>query len=166
MNRKLLLLLLTLSYSQLPIGSVAPNFHLLDENKKNHELAFYQGNYVVLYFYPMDFTPGCTAEACNFRDYYSEFTANNIKIIGISWDSPQKHKSFIDKYNLQFSLLSDEGGKISTLYDASGWFFPKRFTYIINPQGVIINVYKNFHIDTHAEDILNFISEHKIESKK
>ena len=138
----------------------------MDENKKFHELTAYQGNYVVLYFYPMDFTPGCTKEACKFRDLYSDFTAENIKILGVSWDSPQKHKSFIDEYNLQFTLLSDEDGRVSALYKANGWFFTKRFTYIINPQGEIINVYKDFHIDTHAEEILHFISNHKSTSKK
>ena len=167
MNKKIfLILLITLSYSQLPIGSIAPNFNLMDQNKTKHELYSYKDSYLVLYFYPRDFTPGCTAEACSFRDYYSEFRANNINIIGISSDPPQKHKSFIDKYNLQFSLLSDENGKIATLYDANGWFFPKRFTYVINPQGIIINVYKDFNIDTHSEDILKFISKYKIETQK
>ena len=112
--------------SQLKVNTIAPDFTLDDANGISHTLSDYQGQFVILYFYPKDNTPGCTMEACNFRDNFSEFRAQNAIILGVSWDSSKNHASFTEKYSLPFTLLSDNKGDVSKKYDAAGWFVPKR----------------------------------------
>ena len=153
----ILLLFLTFQFAGVVIGDQAPDFTLLDANDIAHTLSDYKDQFVILYFYPKDNTPGCTKEACNFRDNFSQIRAQNAIILGISWDSSEKHASFIDKHKLPFTLLSDPTGKISKLYDAAGWFFPKRYTFIIDPDGKIRNVYKKFDISGHSSEIITFI---------
>ena len=101
----------------------APDFNLLDENGKARRLADFRGKPVVLYFYPKDDTPGCTVEACNFRDDYHVYEENGFVILGVSPDSPKSHTKFKEKFHLPFSLLADEGHKIA---DAYGVWGPKK----------------------------------------
>ena len=143
--------------SQLKVNTIAPDFTLDDANGISHTLSDYQGQFVILYFYPKDNTPGCTMEACNFRDNFSEFRAQNAIILGVSWDSSKNHASFTEKYSLPFTLLSDNKGDVSKKYDAAGWFVPKRYTYIIDPKGEIVKVYTKFDISAHSKEIITFI---------
>ena len=130
-----ILLLITSGFSQLKINTIAPDFTLTDAIGNPHTLSNYQGQFVILYFYPKDNTPGCTKEACSFRDSFSQIRAQNATILGVSWDSSERHASFSKKYNLPFTLLSDIKGDVTEEYKAAGWFMPKRYTYIIDPKG-------------------------------
>ena len=144
------------------VGQQAPDFKLSDENGKIHQLSDYQGKYVLLYFYPKDDTPGCTTEACNFRDDYSNYNNANVIILGVSPDSPQSHAKFKNKYNLPFTLLADEDHKVCELFGVWG---PKksfgkeyegvhRTTYLINPDGWIQKVYEKVSPANHSIEVL------------
>jgi len=123
-------------------GIKAPDFELSDETGKIRRLSDFQGSPVVLYFYPKDDTPGCTTEACNFRDDYSQYQSSEGIILGISPDSPSSHTKFKSKYNLPFSLLSDEDHKICALYGAWGpkKSFGKEYDGVLRTTYVIENV--------------------------
>ena len=111
---------------QIKVGDLAPNFKLKDENDKDHILADYKGKNIVIYFYPKDFTPGCTQQACSLRDISKELNDRNAVVLGISYDSGKKHEDFSKKHKLNFPLLSDTDKSISKLYNSNGWFSPKR----------------------------------------
>ena len=145
-------------YGESLLGKIAPDFTLPDQSNINHTLSDYRGKNIVLYFYPKDSTPGCTKEACSFRDSYKEISNLNTIIFGISYDSPRKHQYFKNKLSLPFTLLSDIDGSISKSYNASGWFFPKRKTYIIDTTGIIIKIYDKVDISSHTKDIIEFLS--------
>jgi len=149
---------LSLAFSNPIIGELAPDFILPDESNTNHTLSNYRGKNVILYFYPRDNTPGCTREACSFRDLYSEIIELNTIIFGVSYDKPSKHQRFKSKFSLPFTLLSDIDGSVSKLYNADGWFFPKRKTYLIDSSGVIVQVYEKVDISNHTKDIIDFLS--------
>lgn len=145
------------------VGQQAPDFMLLDEKGQIHHLSDYQGKYVLLYFYPKDDTPGCTTEACNFRDDYSQYDDANVIILGVSPDSPQSHAKFKNKYNLPFTLLADEDHKVCDLFGVWG---PKksfgkeyegvhRTTYLINPDGRIQKVYEKVSPANHSVEVLD-----------
>ena len=122
------------------IGEFAPDFTLPDQDGEPVTLSNYRGeSSVVLFFYPKDFSPGCTTQACHFRDSYEDFTDLGAEVLGISSDSVESHKKFLDEYLFPFRLLSDEGGKIRKLYGATKGFglLPGRYTFIIDTQGVI-----------------------------
>ena len=153
------ILLLTTGFSQLKVNTIAPDFTLTDGAGISHTLSDYRGQFIILYFYPKDNTPGCTKEACSFRDNFSQIRAQNATILGVSWDSSEKHASFSEKYNLPFTLLSDIKGDVTEAYEAAGWFMPKRYTYIIDPLGKIVNIYKKFDISSHSENIIKFLRE-------
>ena len=129
------------------------NFKLADQNGKYHKLADYKGKWVVLYFYPKDDTPGCTVEACKFRDGLNRLQELNVVILGVSKDSVASHKKFAEKYHLNFPVLSDENMETIGAYNAlsEGTI---RMTYLINPQGEIQKVYENVNPAVHAEEIL------------
>ncbi len=141
----------------------ASHFSLPDQNGAMHTLTEYNGKWVILYFYPKDDTPGCTKEACSFRDNISEFTKRGITIIGVSKDSISSHRKFADKYHLNFTLLSDEHLETIKAYNSWGEkkFMGKVFsgvlrnTYLINPQGKIAKVYEKVNPLVHSEQILN-----------
>jgi len=147
----------------LPNGSKAPDFSLPDQKGNIHRLSDYRGKWIVLYFYPKDNTPGCTTEACKFRDQYNTFEDLNTVILGISKDSTQSHDKFIQKFNLPFTLLSDTDGKVIESYGA--WqlksMYGKSFmgivrsTYLINPEGTIAKVYPKVKVKDHASEILH-----------
>jgi peroxiredoxin Q/BCP len=137
----------------LNVKDKAPDFTLPDEKEREHKLSEYSGNWVLLYFYPKDFTPGCIKEACSLRDNFEKLK-DKIKIIGISADSVESHKKFSQKYTLPFMLLSDPGRNVIKLYGATGLIFAKRVSFLINPKGVIEKVYDKVNPETHADEIL------------
>ena len=143
-------------------GIPAPDFELMDENSTPRKLSDYLGKPVVLYFYPKDDTPGCTTEACAFRDDYGEYEKAGVVILGVSPDSPKAHTKFKQKYNLPFTLLADENHAVCLLYDVWG---PKKYmgksydgvyrtTFLIGADGNIIRVYENVKPDGHSRQIL------------
>ncbi|MDE2599372.1 MAG: peroxiredoxin [Rhodocyclaceae bacterium] len=139
-------------------GSLAPTFALKDQGGKVQKLEDYRGKWVVLYFYPKDDTPGCTEEACKFRDDMMEITQMGAQVLGISVDDSASHAKFAAKYNLPFPLLADEGGTTAKAYGAfSDWGLfgiAKRYTYLIDPQGRIAKVYLKVDTSKHSADII------------
>ncbi len=141
----------------------APLFSLLDQNGKHHALAAYTGSWVVVYFYPKDNTPGCTKEACGFRDRGAEYTKRGIVVLGISKDSVASHKKFADKYHLTFPILSDEDHAVAEAYGAWGVkkFMGREFTgvlrntYLIHPNGEIVKSYIGVNPLVHAAEIVH-----------
>lgn len=137
------------------VGNIAPDFSLLSQNGTPVSLQDFRGKKaVVLYFYPKDDTPGCTAEACAFRDSYEVFQDAGAEVIGVSDDSIESHQKFAAKHNLPFTLLSDTGNKIRQSYGvpATLWILPGRVTYVIDKNGIIQHIFDsmlNFqgHID-------------------
>lgn len=143
----------------------APDFTLQDENGTEKALHEYKGKWVVLYFYPKDDTPGCTTEACNFRDDYSAYEKANVVILGVSPDSPKSHAKFKAKYQLPFTLLADEEHKVCELYEVWGRkkFMGKEYdgvfrtTFLINPEGMIEKVFENVKPSDHSAEVLALI---------
>ena len=142
----------------LELNTTAPAFELLDAKGMPQSLHNFLGSWIVLYFYPKDDTPGCTAEACTFRDAYSEFEKRNVKIIGISSDPQQSHKDFVAKHQLPFILLSDLTKETIKAYGAKG-IYTKRISYLINPEGKIAKAYDNVNPTQHAGQILKDLDE-------
>ncbi|MBE9178341.1 peroxiredoxin [Oculatella sp. LEGE 06141] len=138
----------------LSVGTQAPNFIVKDTNGNTVTLADYAGKTVILYFYPKDDTPGCTKEACGFRDYYADYQGKDVTVFGVSMDDESSHKLFTDKYSLPFPLLADVDGTITKAYDVDGGGYSKRVTYVIDGEGKIVKVYDAVKTDTHASDIL------------
>ena len=161
-----IIILFSFCLCQIKIGDLAANFSLTDENNKIHTLKEYKGKNVVLYFYPKDFTPGCTQQACSLRDISKELTGRNAIVLGISYDSGKKHNGFSKKYNLNFPLLSDKDKSISKLYESKGWLFPKRKTFIINKKGEIAYIIDPVNIITHNDIILSVLDSLLISSPK
>lgn len=149
----------------LEVGVKAPNFILKNKDGEEFALSNYLGKKVVVYFYPKDNTPGCTRQACAFRDNYDEFKKRDIVVIGISKDSEDSHKKFIEKYELPFILLSDPTLEVMEQYGVWGEkkmygktvFGVSRSTFLINEEGVIEKVFKKANPDTNAEDILKAV---------
>ena len=156
-------LLLTASSSSiaaLKVGDKAPNFSLQDQNTITHALSDYEGQWVVLYFYPKDDTPGCTTQACDFRDAVKRIIASKSVVFGLSLDSVASHKLFAEKYNLPFSLLADEKGEVSELYDSLRKLlsYAKRNTFMVDPKGNIAKIYLSVDPKTHSEMVLSDLS--------
>ena len=147
------------SLAALKVGDRAPNFSLRDQNNLTHDLNDYKGNWVVLYFYPKDGTPGCTTQACDFRDAVKRIIASKSVVFGVSLDSVESHKLFSEKNKLPFSLLSDETGEVAKLYDSLRnllvYKTAKRNTFIIDPKGVVAKIYLSVNPKNHSEMILN-----------
>jgi peroxiredoxin Q/BCP len=147
----------------LQVGDVAPAFSLPDQNGSTVELSHFHGQRVVIYFYPKDDTPGCTKEACNFRDQWARFEEHNIAVLGISKDGAGSHSKFIDKYSLPFTLLTDaEPCPVAESYGSYGLkkFMGKeymgmmRHTFVVDPEGHIEKAYLKVKAETMADDIL------------
>lgn len=146
----------------LEVGDLAPDFSILDGDGNRITLADLRGKTVVLYFYPRDNTPGCTKEACGFRDRYADFQANNIVILGVSTDDAKKHTKFTQKYDLPFPLLCDTDAELSTAYGVYGLkkFMGKEFmginrtTFVIDPNGQIAKIYRKVKAEPHPADVL------------
>lgn len=138
----------------LTVGATAPDFTTTDTNGNTVKLSDYAGKTVILYFYPKDDTPGCTKEACSFRDYYADFQGKDVTVFGVSMDDEASHLAFTQKFNLPFPLLTDVDGKITKAYDVDGGGYSKRVTFVIGGDGKISKVYTTVATATHASDIL------------
>jgi thioredoxin-dependent peroxiredoxin len=146
----------------LPRGASAPDFTLQDDTGQNRSLSDYRGQSLVLYFYPKDDTPGCTTEACNFRDDYSAYEQAGVTILGVSPDTPKSHAKFKAKFGLPFPLLADIDHKICDLYGVWGrkkmmgreYDGVLRTTFIIDPQGKIAQVFENVKPAEHSVEVL------------
>jgi len=146
-------------------GSKAPSFSGKNQDGKGVKLSSFKGKNVVLYFYPRDMTPGCTTEACDFRDNFEKF--DDVAVIGVSADSPEKHKKFIEKYDLPFDLIADEEKKILNQYGVwqeKNLYGKKsmgivRTTFIIDKKGKIHKVFPKVRVKGHIEAILETLSE-------
>ena len=145
----------------LTVGATAPDFTVKDTNGKTVKLSDYAGKMVVMYFYPKDDTPGCTKQACSFRDNYDQYLSKGITVFGVSLDDASSHKAFTDKFNLPFPLLADTDAAITTAYgvvtDRNGTRYAQRVTYVIN-DGKIEQVYDTINTETHATDVLTAIA--------
>lgn len=146
----------------LKIGDKAPGFRLPDQGGKEHDLKDYAGKWVLLYFYPKDDTPGCTVEACAFRDSFPKFRRLGIAVLGVSVDPVKRHAKFVEKYGLPFTLLSDEKKELVNAY---GVWAKKKFmgreymgtlrnSYLIDPEGRIAKIYEGVKPKDHAEEVL------------
>ncbi len=142
----------------LKIGDDAPTFTLPDSQGNQVNLNDYKGQWLVLYFYPKDDTPGCTTEACHFRDDFKLLESLGAKVVGVSIDDSFSHKKFAEKYNLPFPLLSDASGEVASRYGALNNFLviklAKRYTYLINPQGKIAKIYLSVDTSKHSQEII------------
>ncbi|HEY9644543.1 MAG TPA: peroxiredoxin [Coleofasciculaceae cyanobacterium] len=135
-------------------GTTAPNFTVKDTHGNTVSLSDYAGKTVVLYFYPKDDTPGCTKEACSFRDNYSAYQGKDLVVFGVSMDDEASHQAFTSKFSLPFPLLADVNGELTKAYDVDGGGYSKRVTYVIDGTGKIAKVYSSVQTATHATDIL------------
>lgn len=138
-------------------GDKAPYFALYGDDERMHTRDEYRGKKIVVYFYPKNFTPGCTQEACSLRDDFDVFKRNNIEVIGISYDTVASHKDFKKKYNLPFVLLSDPKSEIFDAYGAKGMLFNSRITYIIDEAGTILKIFHHVSPATHAREIADYL---------
>ena len=140
----------------------APDFELLDENNVPHKLSDYLGKPVLLYFYPKDDTPGCTTEACEFRDDYDEYERAGVVILGVSPDSPKSHKKFKEKYNLPFTLLADQDHHVCEVYGVWGkksmygkeYYGVLRTSFLINADGKLVEIFENVKPKGHSQQVL------------
>jgi peroxiredoxin Q/BCP len=124
----------------LSVDTNAPSFTVKDTQGNTVSLSDFSGKTVVMYFYPKDDTPGCTKQACSFRDNYTEYQGKDIVVLGVSVDDEASHQKFTEKYSLPFPLLADTDGAITKAYDVEGGGYAKRVTYVIDGQGKIIHV--------------------------
>ena len=147
------------------IGEKAPEFQLVNQNGEKVSLADFLGKHVVLYFYPKDMTPGCTTEACDFRDHHEQFENLNAVIVGVSPDPAERHVKFIEKHGLPFVLLADENHEVAELYDV--WKLKKNFgkeymgiersTFVINKEGILEKEWRKVKVKDHVEEALEFV---------
>jgi len=141
------------------IGTSAPEFNLPDAYGKLHNLKNFQGKWLVLYFYPKDDTPGCTKEACSFRDDLFALEKLGAQVVGISVDDGNSHANFAKKYHLPFPLLTDKDGKVAqqfgALTDLGLIKFAKRYTFLISPEGKISKIYTSVDTSKHSQEIID-----------
>ena len=147
-------------------GDIAPDFTLSDQHNQPHALSAYRGKWVLLYFYPKDDTPGCTKEACAFRDHFPAFQQLALPVFGISVDSVKSHDKFVKKYDLPLTLLADENKEVVRLYgvwekkmrcgrESEG---TNRWSFLIAPDGTIAKIYEKVKPEQHAEDVLRDVA--------
>lgn len=154
---------------KLKLKQKAPQFKTVDQNGKLHELKEWQGKWLILYFYPKDDTPGCTKEACSFRDNFAKFKKKRIVVVGISADDKKTHKRFAKKYNLPFMLLADNKKEVIKKYNVWGkktfmghsYLGIKRTTFLIDPSGKVAKIYENVKPDDHALQIIEDLKQIK-----
>jgi peroxiredoxin Q/BCP len=171
MRRNVLLLLLVLlvgliapafadeAASALPqVGQAAPDFRLQDQNGKWHTAADHRGHWLVLYFYPKDFTPGCTTEVCTFRDDIAKLRKAGADVVGVSLDDVKSHADFAAKYHVPFPLLADSDKKMAEAYGVltskMGMHYAKRTTFLIDPQGKVAKVYQDVDPEKNSGQVL------------
>ena len=149
---------LAYSASSVEIGGPAPEFELPDQVGQLHSLEDYRDQWVVLYFYPKDETPGCTTQACEFRDNIFAFRKLNAQILGVSLDDVDSHKEFAENHNLPFPLLADTEGTAADLYGVKtrmmGFTVAKRQTFLIDPDGNVAKHYEKVDPDEHSAEVL------------
>jgi thioredoxin-dependent peroxiredoxin len=138
----------------LKVSAQAPDFNVKDTNGNAVTLAGLAGKKVVMYFYPKDDTPGCTKQACSFRDNYATYQDKGIVVLGVSQDDEAAHQAFTAKFSLPFPLLADVGGALSKAYDVDAGGYSKRVTYAIDETGKIVLVDESVNTSTHADDVL------------
>src|SRR4051795_5779622 len=148
-------------------GQLAPNHALVASNGQTVQLSDFRGKNVVLYFYPKDMTPGCTTEACDFRDQYEDFSELNTVILGVSPDPIKRHEKFIEKHNLPFLLLADEENELAKAFDV--WKLKKNFgkeymgiersTFILDSEGKIVKEWRKVKVKNHSNEVFQFIQE-------
>jgi peroxiredoxin Q/BCP len=151
----------------LEAGDRPPAFTLYDQDGTRHRLSEYRGQTVVLYFYPRDETPGCTKQACNFRDHFDEIRAEGAVILGVSTDSAESHRKFREHHDLPFPLLADEDAKVATKYGAWGEktlygrksIGMTRSTFIVGPNGKLTRVWKRAKAADNGEVVLKALRE-------
>lgn len=140
------------------VGEAAPDFDLPDQNGLSHNLQEFTGKWLVLYFYPKDDTPGCTQEACAFRDDLHKLTALGAQVVGISVDDGDSHAEFAKKYHLPFPLLADKSAEVAAKYGSLTNLglikFAKRYTFLIDPQGKVAKVYLKVETSKHSTEII------------
>jgi peroxiredoxin Q/BCP len=145
------------------VGNPAPEFSLPDQAGASRSLADYRGRWVVLYFYPRDDTPGCTTEACRFRDDHALLKQLGAEILGVSVDSRERHAGFSRKHELPFPLLADTDGAVARLYGALWGVWPLRFarrhTFLIDPRGRIAKIYRAVNPSTHSREVMTDLKE-------
>jgi len=147
------------------INDLAPDFTLKNQAGETRTLSAYRGQYVVLYFYPKDDTPGCTIQACSYRDNMEEFTKRNIKVFGISKDDVKSHSKFLAKFNLNFELLADDALEVVSLYDVykeknmygKAVMGVVRTTFVVDPQGKIVAVFDKVNPEVDVQKVLSVI---------
>ena len=139
----------------LEIGHLAPDFTLKDDTGQLRTLKAMRGKKMVLYFYPMDSTPGCTKQACSIRNSFTDLTSAGIEVWGISPDSVRSHAAFKKEHNLPFPLLSDKGKKVAKIYGVKRFFGVKRVTFLIDKQGMIGAILKDIDVKHHAHQIID-----------
>lgn len=165
----LLLMILALksnAASKLPkVGDIAPAFALADQSGKIRKLEDYSGKWVVLYFYPKDDTPGCTKEACSFRDDLKQLEKLGVQVIGVSVDDSDSHAKFADKYHLPFPLLADQDAKVAESYGAVNNLLiikiAKRYTFLIDPSGKIAQIYLDVNTSRHSQEIIDDLKKYQ-----
>jgi peroxiredoxin Q/BCP len=149
------------------IGKKAPDFSLPDQSGKIRSLAEYAGKYLLIYFYPKDMTSGCTVEAQNFRDSLNNFSKRNAQIIGVSCDSCQSHQKFVDKENLNFTLLADENKQMVEAYGVwkeksmygKKYMGVSRESFLLDQNGVVVKHYEKVDPKSHAQEVLEDLAE-------
>jgi peroxiredoxin Q/BCP len=145
------------------VNDKAPDFNSLDQDGNKIALKDYKGKWVVLYFYPKDFTSGCTIEAHNFQRDQTQYQGKNAVVLGVSVDSADSHKKFCAKEGLNFKLLADTDYKVSTAYGSLTNMglvkFASRHTFIINPEGKIVKVYEDVNPNKHSEEVLSALTD-------
>jgi peroxiredoxin Q/BCP len=148
----------TVSAEAIEVGAMAPDFTLIDQNNKPQTLSKKRGKWVIIYFYPKDETPGCTTEACNFRDNILSLRVKKAIVWGISVDNSKSHAAFSENHKLPFTLLADPAGKVAKQYGSLLnmviFKIAKRHSFIIDPNGKIVKIYRNVNPKSHVEQIL------------
>lgn len=151
--------------SDLEVGKQAPRFELLDQTEAKHSLSDYLGKWVVLYFYPKDDTPGCTKQACAFRDDNEILSSLDAQVLGVSVDTTSSHVKFANKFNLQFPLLADIGGQVADSYGCLTKLGPiklaKRHTFIIDPTGKLAKIYRSVSPAMHSDEVITAVKNFK-----
>ncbi len=150
----------------LNVGEKCPDFETTTDAGEKFRFYDHLGkNNTVLYFYPKDNTPGCTAEACSFRDSWDRLSPFDVQVFGVSSDGEESHKQFREKYNLPFTLLTDRSKSIRKMYGATGKLLPPRITYVIDREGIIRHVYNSqIKASNHVEEVLQALRKMKEES--
>ncbi|MCD8510240.1 MAG: thioredoxin-dependent thiol peroxidase [Bacillus sp. (in: Bacteria)] len=151
------------------VGQQVPDFSMKGNGGKEVKLGDYRGKYVVLYFYPKDMTPGCTTQACDFRDQHESFKDVNAVILGVSPDPLERHEKFINKHDLPFELIADEDHELAEAFGV--WKLKKNFgkeymgiersTFIIDPEGKLVKEWRKVKVKGHVEEALEYLREHK-----